>query len=154
MITKKEERSRRKIEMRHTENIITTQMTFSKCLSDVFKEADALERVCNVEMDIVIFPSTGPPYVFSSSRFERRVKRFRSPDLRKRRYLSSLKQARIFKKQIKLNRLKEELKKNKECGKVSVPFLIFIISFFTVRIQLHQIKKMFRTFKNNFRLEK
>ncbi|KFK36002.1 hypothetical protein AALP_AA4G065000 [Arabis alpina] len=104
--------------MKYTENMMAWQMVFTKCLYDLFKEADAFERECNVEVDIVIFPSAGPPYVFKSSCVERQVRRFRKPNLKKRRNMSSMKQERIPKRQAKIDPLSKELERNKEHEKV------------------------------------
>lgn len=117
---------RKKIEVKYIENNVTRQITFSKRRAGIFKKADALTRLYNVEVAVLINSPARRPYIYGSPCFESVVKRLRNPNARKR-SSSSLKQSRFLKSQAKLDRLMEELELQKEREKVSVPFLIFFI---------------------------
>ena len=59
---------RGKIEIKKIENANSRQVTFSKRRSGLLKKAHELSVLCDVEIALIIFSSTGRLFEFSSSR--------------------------------------------------------------------------------------
>ncbi|RRT39899.1 hypothetical protein B296_00035409 [Ensete ventricosum] len=60
---------RGKIVIRRIDNTTSRQVTFSKRRNGLLKKAKELAILCDAEVGLVIFSSTGRLYEFSSSRF-------------------------------------------------------------------------------------
>lgn len=60
---------RGKIEIKKIENINSRQVTFSKRRAGLLKKAKELSVLCDAEVGVIIFSSTGKLYEFSSSRY-------------------------------------------------------------------------------------
>ena len=61
--------TRGKIQIKRIEKISNRQVTFSKRRSSLFRKAKALSDLCDAEIAVIIFSSTGRLYQFSSSRY-------------------------------------------------------------------------------------
>ncbi|KAM7505441.1 hypothetical protein LguiB_004345 [Lonicera macranthoides] len=72
---------RGKIEIKKIENINSRQVTFSKRRAGLLKKARELSILCDAQVGVIIFSSTGKLYEFSSSRMEQILARYNtSPD--------------------------------------------------------------------------
>ena len=60
---------RGKIEIKKIENINSRQVTFSKRRAGLLKKAKELSVLCDAEVGVIIFSSTGKLYEFCSSRY-------------------------------------------------------------------------------------
>lgn len=60
---------RGKIEIKKIENVNNRQVTFSKRRAGLLKKAKELAILCDAEVAVIIFSSTGKPYEFASSRY-------------------------------------------------------------------------------------
>jgi hypothetical protein len=60
---------RGKIEIKRIDNLNSRQVTFSKRRTGLLKKAKELSVLCDAEVAVVIFSSTGKLYEFSSSRY-------------------------------------------------------------------------------------
>ncbi|XP_059669554.1 agamous-like MADS-box protein AGL18 [Cornus florida] len=60
---------RGKIEIKKIENVNSRQVTFSKRRAGLLKKAKELSILCDAEVGVVIFSSTGKLYEFASSRY-------------------------------------------------------------------------------------
>lgn len=116
---------RKKIEIKYIQDRLTRQKTASKHRIVIFQKADALAKLCNVEVAVLLISSNGRPYVFGSPCFDSVVGRFKNPNLQRSERSSPL-QTRILESQAKLDELKEELKHQKEYEKVCTIILIFV----------------------------
>lgn len=65
---RKEEMGRGKIVIRRIDNSTSRQVTFSKRRNGLLKKAKELAILCDAEVGVVIFSSTGKLYEYSSSR--------------------------------------------------------------------------------------
>lgn len=61
---------RGKIAIRRIENSTSRQVTFSKRRKGLIKKAKELAILCDAEVGLVIFSSTGKLYEFASTRFD------------------------------------------------------------------------------------
>lgn len=61
------EMARQKIKIKKIDNATARQVTFSKRRRGIFKKAEELSVLCDVEVGLVIFSSTGKLYEFASS---------------------------------------------------------------------------------------
>ena len=61
--------TRQKIEIKKIDNITSRQVTFSKRRRGLFKKAQELSTLCDAEMALIVFSSTGKLYEYASSRF-------------------------------------------------------------------------------------
>lgn len=61
---------RGKIVIRRIDNTTSRQVTFSKRRNGLLKKAKELAILCDAEVGLVIFSSTGKLYEFASTRFE------------------------------------------------------------------------------------
>ena len=62
---------RGKIEIKRIDNATSRQVTFSKRRSGLFKKAKELAIIlCDAEVGLVVFSSTGRLYDFASTRFD------------------------------------------------------------------------------------
>ncbi|OIT27681.1 mads-box transcription factor 27 [Nicotiana attenuata] len=61
--------ARGKIAIRRIDNPASRQVTFSKRKSGLIKKAKELAILCDAEVGVTIFSSTGRLYEYSSSRF-------------------------------------------------------------------------------------
>nr|QXI69581.1 short vegetative phase [Dendrobium hybrid cultivar] len=59
--------AREKIKIRKIDNATARQVTFSKRRKGLFKKAQELAILCDAEVGLIIFSSTGKPFQFSSS---------------------------------------------------------------------------------------
>ena len=62
---------RGKIEIKKIENLNSRQVTFSKRRSGLLKKAKELSVLCDAEVAVIIFSSTGKLYEFSNTRYVR-----------------------------------------------------------------------------------
>lgn len=60
---------RGKIEIKKIENINSRQVTFSKRRAGLLKKAKELSILCDAEVAVIVFSSTGRLYEFASSRY-------------------------------------------------------------------------------------
>ncbi|KAL5743913.1 hypothetical protein ACOSQ2_027029 [Xanthoceras sorbifolium] len=67
---------RGKIEIKRIENLNSRQVTFSKRRNGLLKKAKELSVLCDAEVGVIIFSSTGKLYEFSSSSMQRIVSRY------------------------------------------------------------------------------
>lgn len=68
---------RGKIQIRRIENITSRQVTFSKRRSGLLKKAYELSVLCEAEVAVVIFSSTGKLYEFASSSMREIIDRYK-----------------------------------------------------------------------------
>lgn len=61
---------RGKIEIKKIDNATSRQVTFSKRRGGLFKKAKELAILCDAEVGLVVFSSTGRLYHFASTRFD------------------------------------------------------------------------------------
>ena len=61
---------RGKIEIKRIDNATSRQVTFSKRRSGLFKKAKELAILCDAEVGLIVFSSTGRLYDFASTRFD------------------------------------------------------------------------------------
>ncbi|KAL2501755.1 Agamous-like MADS-box protein AGL18 [Forsythia ovata] len=67
---------RGRIEIKKIENINSRQVTFSKRRSGLLKKAKELAVLCDAEVGVIIFSTTGKLYEFASSRMEQILARY------------------------------------------------------------------------------
>ncbi|XP_041024556.1 agamous-like MADS-box protein AGL18 [Juglans microcarpa x Juglans regia] len=67
---------RGKIEIRKIENLNSRQVTFSKRRTGLLKKAKELSVLCDAEVAVIIFSSTGKLYEFSSNSMEHILSRY------------------------------------------------------------------------------
>jgi len=65
-----EDMGRGKIEIKRIDNATSRQVTFSKRRSGLFKKAKELAILCDAEVGLIVFSSTGRLYDFASTRFD------------------------------------------------------------------------------------
>ncbi|XP_022152220.1 MADS-box transcription factor 23-like isoform X2 [Momordica charantia] len=68
---------RGRVEIKKIENINSRQVTFSKRRNGLMKKAKELSVLCDAEVAIVVFSSTGRLYEFSSTSMEHTLSRYR-----------------------------------------------------------------------------
>ncbi|OAY72872.1 MADS-box protein SVP [Ananas comosus] len=61
--------AREKIQIRKIDNTTARQVTFSKRRRGLFKKAEELSILCDAEVALIVFSSTGRLFHFSSSRY-------------------------------------------------------------------------------------
>jgi hypothetical protein len=61
--------TRRKIQIKKIENTTARQVTFSKRRRGLFKKALELSTLCDSELALIVFSSTGKLFDYASSRF-------------------------------------------------------------------------------------
>lgn len=61
---------RGKIEIRKIDNSTSRQVTFSKRRKGLMKKAKELAILCDAEIGLIVFSSTGKLYEYGSTRFE------------------------------------------------------------------------------------
>ena len=61
---------RGKMEIKRIDNATSRQVTFSKRRSGLFKKAKELAILCDAEVGLIVFSSTGRLYDFASTRFD------------------------------------------------------------------------------------
>ena len=59
---------RGRIEIKKIENVNSRQVTFSKRRNGLMKKASELSILCDAEIAVIVFSSTGKVYDFSSGR--------------------------------------------------------------------------------------
>ncbi|XP_028771698.1 MADS-box protein AGL24-like [Neltuma alba] len=64
----KREMTRKKIEIRKIDNITARQVTFSKRRRGLFKKAKELATLCDAEIGLIVFSSTGKLHDYASTR--------------------------------------------------------------------------------------
>ncbi|KAK1577760.1 hypothetical protein Q3G72_024568 [Acer saccharum] len=62
--------TRQKIEIKKIDNTSARQVTFSKRRRGLFKKAHELSTLCDAEIALIVFSSTGKLSEYSSSRIE------------------------------------------------------------------------------------
>ena len=62
---------RGKIVIRRIDNSTSRQVTFSKRRNGLLKKAEELAILCDAEVGVIIFSSTGRLYDFSNTRYEK-----------------------------------------------------------------------------------
>ncbi|EPS59667.1 hypothetical protein M569_15138, partial [Genlisea aurea] len=67
---------RGKIEIKKIENVNSRQVTFSKRRGGLLKKARELAVLCDAEVAVIIFSSTGKMYDFASSRMDQILARY------------------------------------------------------------------------------
>ncbi|PON37515.1 MADS-box transcription factor [Parasponia andersonii] len=67
--------TRQKIEIKKINNITARQVTFSKRRRGLFKKAQELSTLCDAEMALIVFSSTGKLYDYSSSSMQKVIER-------------------------------------------------------------------------------
>uniref|UniRef100_A0A9I9DJ64 Agamous-like MADS-box protein AGL18 n=1 Tax=Cucumis melo TaxID=3656 RepID=A0A9I9DJ64_CUCME len=75
--TPKSSMGRGRVEIKKIENINSRQVTFSKRRNGLMKKAKELSVLCDAEVAIVVFSSTGRLYEFSSTSMEHTLSRYR-----------------------------------------------------------------------------
>ena len=60
---------RGKIEIKRIDNATSRQVTFSKRRSGLFKKAKELAILCDAEVGLIVFSSTGRLYDFTNTRY-------------------------------------------------------------------------------------
>ncbi|XP_019451512.1 PREDICTED: MADS-box transcription factor 23 isoform X2 [Lupinus angustifolius] len=73
---KKKNMGRGKIEIKKIENLNSRQVTFSKRRNGLMKKARELSVLCDAEVAVIIFSSTGKLYEFSNSSMEHTLSRY------------------------------------------------------------------------------
>ncbi|KAL1222504.1 MADS-box protein AGL24 [Cardamine amara subsp. amara] len=68
--------AREKIRIKKIDNITARQVTFSKRRRGIFKKADELSVLCDADVALIIFSSTGKLFEFSSSRMREILGRY------------------------------------------------------------------------------
>lgn len=66
---RKKTKGRGCIEIKKIENVSSRQVTFSKRRAGLLKKAKELAILCDAEVGVIIFSSTGKLYEFASSRY-------------------------------------------------------------------------------------
>lgn len=112
---------RKKIEIKFIQDRLTRQKTELKRRIGIFSKADALAKLCNVQVAVLLMSSNGRPYVFGSPCFNSVIERHKNPN-QQRSETSPPLQTRIIESRAKLDELKEELKHQKEHENVSIIF--------------------------------
>ncbi|XP_071740891.1 MADS-box transcription factor 23-like [Rutidosis leptorrhynchoides] len=67
---------RGRIEIKKIENVSSRQVTFSKRRTGLMKKARELAILCDAEVGVIIFSSTGKLYEFASSRLQNIISRY------------------------------------------------------------------------------
>ncbi|KAL7585545.1 hypothetical protein Lser_V15G42584 [Lactuca serriola] len=67
---------RGRIEIKKIENVSSRQVTFSKRRAGLLKKAKELAILCDAEVGVIIFSSTGKLYEFASSRLQNIISRY------------------------------------------------------------------------------
>ncbi|KAG0523703.1 hypothetical protein BDA96_07G145500 [Sorghum bicolor] len=67
---------RGKIEIKRIDNATSRQVTFSKRRSGLFKKAKELAILCDAEVGLVVFSSTGRLYDFASTSMKSVIERY------------------------------------------------------------------------------
>ncbi|KAL4558047.1 hypothetical protein LXL04_036243 [Taraxacum kok-saghyz] len=67
---------RGRIEIKKIENVSSRQVTFSKRRAGLMKKAKELAILCDAEVGVIIFSSTGKLYEFASSRLQNIISRY------------------------------------------------------------------------------
>ncbi|GMH16369.1 hypothetical protein Nepgr_018210 [Nepenthes gracilis] len=68
---------RQKIEIKKIDNTTARQVTFSKRRRGLFKKAQELSTLCDAEIGLIVFSSTGKLFDYSSSRMTQVIQRHR-----------------------------------------------------------------------------
>ncbi|KAI7736816.1 hypothetical protein M8C21_015822 [Ambrosia artemisiifolia] len=69
---------RGKVELKRIENPTNRQVTFSKRRDGLFKKAIELSILCEAEVALLVFSSSGKAYQFSSDDMDRTIRRYRN----------------------------------------------------------------------------
>ncbi|XP_050229968.1 MADS-box transcription factor 23-like [Mercurialis annua] len=76
MTEEKRKMGRGKIEIKRIENLNSRQVTFSKRRTGLLKKAKELSVLCDAEVAVIVFSSTGKLYEFSSSSMDHTLSRY------------------------------------------------------------------------------
>ncbi|GAB4843877.1 hypothetical protein Ancab_013841 [Ancistrocladus abbreviatus] len=99
---------RGKIEIKKIENVNSRQVTFSKRRAGLLKKARELSVLCDADIGVIIFSSTGKLYEFSSSSMEQILTRYkRAPNKLELATIEHI----VENPQSELNAMKEEVAK-------------------------------------------
>jgi hypothetical protein len=61
--------TRKRIEIKKIDNTMARQVTFAKRRKGLFKKALELSTLCDAEIALIVFSSTGKLFEYASSRF-------------------------------------------------------------------------------------
>ncbi|PNT29784.2 hypothetical protein POPTR_006G048700v4 [Populus trichocarpa] len=78
MTEERKKMGRGKIEIKRIENLNSRQVTFSKRRNGLLKKARELSVLCDAEVAVIVFSSTGKLYEFSSTSMEHTLSRYGS----------------------------------------------------------------------------
>ncbi|KAK4252756.1 hypothetical protein QN277_014305 [Acacia crassicarpa] len=68
--------TRRKIQIKKIDSITARQVTFSKRRKGLFKKAQELSTLCDAEIGLLVFSSTGKLFDYASSRMQQVIDRY------------------------------------------------------------------------------
>ncbi|CAE5959584.1 unnamed protein product [Arabidopsis arenosa] len=98
---------RRKIEIKRIEDINERKATFLRRRNGIFKKADALAKLCNVEVAVLVISPTNLPYTYGNPCFNDVVERIQTPS-------ASSKLDSLMKELEQIKELEEVLRKRQE----------------------------------------
>ncbi|CAL9218000.1 unnamed protein product [Arabidopsis halleri] len=98
---------RRKIEIKRIEDSTERKATFLRRQNDIFKKADALVKLCNVEVAVLVISPTNLPYTYGNPCFNDVVERIQNPS-------ASSKLDSLMKELEQIKELQEELRKRQQ----------------------------------------
>ncbi|XP_028780364.1 MADS-box protein JOINTLESS-like isoform X3 [Neltuma alba] len=102
--------TRQKIEIKKIDNITARQVTFSKRRKGLFKKAQELSTLCDAEIALMVFSSTGKLFEYASSSVQQVIERYDQHLQIERLYHSSV----LYEKETFSILSKEEANKTKE----------------------------------------
>ncbi|XP_028780366.1 MADS-box protein JOINTLESS-like isoform X5 [Neltuma alba] len=82
--------TRQKIEIKKIDNITARQVTFSKRRKGLFKKAQELSTLCDAEIALMVFSSTGKLFEYASSSVQQVIERYDQHSQIERLYHSSV----------------------------------------------------------------
>ncbi|XP_054777962.1 MADS-box protein JOINTLESS-like [Prosopis cineraria] len=68
--------TRRKIQIKKIDSVTARQVTFSKRRKGLFKKAHELSTLCDAEIALLVFSSTGKLYDYASSSIQQVIERY------------------------------------------------------------------------------
>ncbi|KAL5790131.1 hypothetical protein ACOSQ2_005019 [Xanthoceras sorbifolium] len=73
--------TRKKIEIKKIDNVTARQVTFSKRRRGLFKKAQELSTLCDVEVALMVFSATGKLFEYSSSSMKQVIEKYNLQNL-------------------------------------------------------------------------
>ncbi|AAF99799.1 T2E6.17 [Arabidopsis thaliana] len=98
---------RRKIEIKFIEDSIERKATFSRRRNGIFKKADELAKLCNVEIAVLVISPTNIPYTYGYPCFNDVVERIQNPS-------ASSKLRSLMKELEQIKEFQEDLRKKQQ----------------------------------------